>query len=126
MAYKDLKVSIENGWARLTANCKHCKKPRLNALVSHDQYRAWRHGDMIQDVMPTLSDNEREMCITGICGLCWKKLFGEREGRQNMSFKRFVDEVESMVGRKLEEHEIRGECWGMWNAGAWPESCDVA
>jgi hypothetical protein len=40
----------------------------------------WREGELIQDVFPDMSVNDREMLITGTHPACWDKLFpGEEE-----------------------------------------------
>lgn len=36
-------------------------------------------GLMIQQAFPYLDDNQRERLISGICGVCWDKMFAERD-----------------------------------------------
>lgn len=38
---------------------------------------SWRDGELIQDAMPYLDSDQREMFISGICSVCWNKMFGE-------------------------------------------------
>lgn len=39
---------------------------RMNLDVTVDQIEQWKGGDLIQDVMPHLSRDEREFLITGM------------------------------------------------------------
>ena len=43
--------------------------------VVQGDYEAWENGKLIQDVMPYLSADEREVLISGICGPCFDKMF---------------------------------------------------
>lgn len=36
----------------------------------------WEEGELIQDALPYLSADERELLISGICGGCFDKMFG--------------------------------------------------
>ena len=36
-------------------------------------YKAWQQGTLIQDAMPYLSVDDRELFITGVCSSCWNK-----------------------------------------------------
>jgi hypothetical protein len=38
---------------------------------------AWKEGMLIQDAMPELSADERQLLISGTCGKCWDKMFQE-------------------------------------------------
>lgn len=59
-------------------NCRMCKETKqLN--VNMGDVQKWQEGALIQTVMPYLSAPERELLISGTCGECWKKLFGEEE-----------------------------------------------
>ena len=44
----------------------------------HDMGR-WQNGSLIQDAMPYLSADERELLISGTCGTCFDKMFGSEE-----------------------------------------------
>lgn len=41
------------------------------------QYMDWQMGGLIQHVMPQLTATQREQIISGICGPCWDRSFGE-------------------------------------------------
>lgn len=38
---------------------------------------AWQAGELIQNALPELSDDQRELMISGTCGKCWDKMFPE-------------------------------------------------
>lgn len=47
-------------------------------LVPVAGYRLWASGQMkIQDALPSLSADERELLMSGICGRCFDRVFGE-------------------------------------------------
>lgn len=54
--------------------CPICLKP---SSVSVPEYAlaAWRQGAMIQDAMPMLTAEEREIIKTGIHDSCWNGIF---------------------------------------------------
>lgn len=45
--------------------------------VSEYAFYQWQSGELIQNVMPTLSATEREQLISNICPTCQANLFGE-------------------------------------------------
>lgn len=59
--------------------CVEC--PRCNQMsevsAPVDGYRRWQEGAFIQDALPDLTADEREILISGICTECWKNIFGE-------------------------------------------------
>lgn len=44
--------------------------------VPQEGYRAWRSGEKIQKALPTLTPDQRELLLSGICGECFDKIFG--------------------------------------------------
>ena len=56
--------------------CPFCGKYH-EVVVSESDYCAWQGGERIQNAMPYLSANEREILMTGICSDCWAGMFGE-------------------------------------------------
>lgn len=59
--------------------CPYCgKQPRIN-LSPEDEaaYHAWepRRGPFIQDALPNLSADERELLLTGTHPECWNAMF---------------------------------------------------
>lgn len=45
--------------------------------VTQEQLDTWKNGELIQKVMPHLSDNDREFIMTGITTEEWDKAFPE-------------------------------------------------
>lgn len=62
----------------VTAVCRKCQTSHT-LLVNITDVAAWKSGKYIQDAMPYLSADERELLISGTCGECWKEMFGDCE-----------------------------------------------
>jgi hypothetical protein len=61
-----------------TAACVMCKrKSRLN--IPRDGYREWLNGALIQNALPDLTDDERELLLTGTHPDCWDIAFPDEE-----------------------------------------------
>ena len=45
--------------------------------ITEEQLEAWQSGALIQDVMPHLSDADREFLINGVTEEEWAATFGE-------------------------------------------------
>lgn len=59
--------------------CTICGRSRV-IYVMKDDYLKWANRQaLIQDAMPYLSAEEREMLLSGICPDCWDNLFKEDE-----------------------------------------------
>jgi hypothetical protein len=57
----------------VSTQCPWCgTKSWMN--ISSEGYFKWVNGELIQNALPELSPEEREMLNTGICGSCWDKL----------------------------------------------------
>ena len=39
--------------------------------VNSQQIKAWQEGELIQRAMPNISNEERELFISGLCGKCF-------------------------------------------------------
>lgn len=61
---------------KVEVRCPMCGK-QYTIIVPHDGFINWRNGGRIQDCLPTLSNEERESLMTGICDECWSRLYGE-------------------------------------------------
>ena len=58
------------------AGCRICgDNQRIH--VFPDDVTDWQNGKLIQDAMPYLSADERELIISGTCGKCFDEMFGE-------------------------------------------------
>lgn len=62
----------------LWATCNRCKD-QVEMEVHAEDYQAWEDGELIQNAMPYLSADEREVLISGTCGPCFEQMFGEGE-----------------------------------------------
>lgn len=58
---------------KVTVTCKPCVFcGKINKLdVSAKSLWAWQNGAHIQNAMPELTADEREMLISGTCSKCW-------------------------------------------------------
>tara|TARA_R100001244_G_scaffold116626_1_gene86742 strand:- start:1577 stop:1801 length:225 start_codon:yes stop_codon:yes gene_type:complete len=56
--------------------CVACSQEKSIAANSSD-VEAWRNGKLIQNALPYLDADQREMFISGVCGECWEKMFKE-------------------------------------------------
>ena len=60
----------------IPAPCRMCNE--IYAVeVEAVGYQQWRAGELIQNALPTLSAEERELLISKTCDDCWNKLFPE-------------------------------------------------
>lgn len=65
MDTQEIKVNV-------LGTCPLCNK-EWNVPVPASEYAAWKSGKLIQDAMPSVPAEQREMLITGICPECWDK-----------------------------------------------------
>lgn len=60
----------------IPVQCRACGGQHKIA-VDFDAFVAWKGGELlIQDALPELSADERELLISGTCGVCWDGWFG--------------------------------------------------
>ena len=52
---------------------------QVEMKVNIDDVTAWENGKLIQDAMPYLTPDEREVLISGTCGPCFDRMFGGEE-----------------------------------------------
>jgi len=53
------------------------KESTMDLDVTEEQLIRWTHGELIQNVMPHLSDDEREFMMTGSTPEEWEEMFGD-------------------------------------------------
>lgn len=59
----------------LEVQCRMCGADHV-IFVKYEDYLSWLHRDgFIQDLMPYLSDSDRELLISNHCGKCFDTLF---------------------------------------------------
>ena len=56
-------------------SCPWCKV-KWHLRVHKNMYDAWCNGELIQDAFPTLTADERELLVSGVCDVCWATTFG--------------------------------------------------
>lgn len=47
--------------------------------VNTEGFACWQSGELIQNALPELSAEDRELLISKTCDTCWKDLFGDDE-----------------------------------------------
>lgn len=60
---------------QIEVTCIRCKKV-YQIILSDKGYKRWQGGEFIQDALPELSADERELLMSSICGPCFDQLFG--------------------------------------------------
>jgi hypothetical protein len=59
----------------MVARCKMCAANHVIFVKMHD-YIEWKNGaGFIQDLMPYLSEGDRELLISGTCSQCFDSMF---------------------------------------------------
>ena len=59
--------------------CNICRK-EIEIKMTDEEFNAYLSGQgHIQDILPRLSEDERELLISGICGPCFDNLFRETD-----------------------------------------------
>ena len=58
--------------------CKTCGTG-VEIECDPNDWVAWYEGKLIQDAMPYLTVDQREVLISGMCGVCFDNLFSEGE-----------------------------------------------
>lgn len=53
--------------------CVSCKKA-ITVVVPTTGYRLWLSGELIQNAMPELTDDERELLLSHMCSQCFNSL----------------------------------------------------
>lgn len=54
--------------------CVNCGRSYI-VLCTEKEYQKWRNGTLIQNAMPEVPKEQRELLISGICNSCWHELF---------------------------------------------------
>lgn len=58
----------------LTVTCEHCTED-YPVTVNPADVQRWQDGVMIQDALPYLSADERELLISLTCRDCWDEIW---------------------------------------------------
>ena len=60
----------------ITKPCSYCERIQKVA-VPESGFKAWKSGTRIQDALPGLTVDEREILLSGICPESWDANFSE-------------------------------------------------
>lgn len=60
---------------KIKKSCDNCDS-ETQLLIESEDYKSWKKGRLIQDAMPYLTIEQRELLISGICGTCFDDMFG--------------------------------------------------
>ena len=66
----------------MAIDCVQCKETQ-SITVENEDLANWHNGELIQDAMPYLSADEREVLISGTCGPCFDKMIGGDEASED-------------------------------------------
>lgn len=82
--------------AEVVVVCPFCHKATTIQVVEKDYY-AWKFdGVLIQNAMPYLPANVREMLISGMCDECQEKMFSSSEEEEEEDFE--PDDIDDDCG----------------------------
>ncbi len=59
----------------IVISCYVCAAKQPPIVFSHPKLKAWVNGNKIQEVLPELSADQRELLISGTCGPCFDRMF---------------------------------------------------
>lgn len=61
----------------IKVNCEICNEEHWFDMTQL-QYKRWtKQKDLIQNIFPEMSVDEREILVSGICSSCYDKMFAE-------------------------------------------------
>lgn len=90
-----------------TKNCMHCGKDS-EITITLTQYVSWVINNAhIQDVFPEMSNEDREVLISGTHPNCWKEMFADDDEFEEIDYSNFSDEE---LGFDNEEKESMRTC----------------
>ena len=58
--------------------CRLCNEV-ADLTVNIEGFIAWQGGKLIQEALPELDADQRELLISGTCPTCWDKMFPSDE-----------------------------------------------
>lgn len=58
--------------------CRLCNEV-ADLTVNIEGFVAWQGGKLIQEALPELDADQRELLISGTCPTCWDKMFPSDE-----------------------------------------------
>lgn len=83
MSYKVTEIA---GTVVTEHECDQCGATQ-KIEVPFSEWESWTGGEYIQNSLTSLTEEQREMFLSGTCASCWDKMFGEHgefeEGEPN-------------------------------------------
>jgi len=58
--------------------CRCCNEV-TELKVDFEQFTKWQQGELIQNALPELNADQRELLISGTCPTCWDMMFPSDE-----------------------------------------------
>ena len=65
---------MEKKMTEFGVDCRKCGTSH-SVMANEADVAHWQEGNLIQNVMPYLTVNDRELLISGTCGDCFDKMF---------------------------------------------------
>lgn len=75
---RELMIINKEGQTYALLRCQWCPT-QIECPINLDAVEKWRQGELIQNAMPDLSKDLREMLISGTCPKCWNDMFPPEE-----------------------------------------------
>tara|TARA_Y100000296_G_scaffold55069_1_gene63222 strand:+ start:227 stop:469 length:243 start_codon:yes stop_codon:yes gene_type:complete len=72
------KKTMTNDMKEIPAVCVRCGETTIITAKVSDII-AWKEGELIQNALPYLTKEERELLISNTCGKCFREMFEEHE-----------------------------------------------
>lgn len=63
----------------ISGQCVWCRKGYTTALVNVEAISEWNNGKLAQVAFPSVSPEDREFLISGVCPNCWSFSLPEEE-----------------------------------------------
>lgn len=64
----------------LDIKCVYCGNVYTVKGIKSSDYQSWKKSaGLIQDLMPYLSDADRELLLSSTCDECWKSMYNNEE-----------------------------------------------
>lgn len=70
--------SLTKRQTRFVKTCWICNEEH-EIFVDTNDFIEWQEGKYIQNVWPHLNADDREVMISGTCGPCYDKMFGDED-----------------------------------------------
>jgi len=72
----------------LGVECRICRKT-VDVVLTPDhyvRYEMWKSGKIthIQDALPDIPADQRELFISGTCAVCWNEMFGDEDEEEDI------------------------------------------